>query len=794
MQSSSSQTNSPNKKTGWILDAYPSAQGEIAVWIITQYGERILLTDNYQPSIYVSAKQQCELEELIGKLYRSWDIATWRFTHKYAQPTDPEKSKVLELVLKDSRKISTLTNSILRMGDYMQYQVHNCDLKGDRAYFFDHDIFPLALVEINDENAGLQYKLLDSVSSTDYSVPPLRVMKLQVEMNKKNKIANFEDPIKAIAASQEEKEICIDSGDEAEKLSQLVKTVEELDPDIVVTSGGDSYLFPYLTQRATINKVLDTFTLSRDGTTFASKTPSGKTFSSYGRTFYRAGPIRIYGRIHIDESNTFVLSEAGFDGLIEIARTCRVPLHTAARNSIGSSMSSLQFYQAIKDDVLIPRNKSIPEAFKSAYDLLVGDRGGFVFEPRVGAHDCVGEIDFSSMYPSIMANNNISAETVLCKCCPDSNIRIPGLNYHICTRRKGIVAKTLRFIVDKRLYYKNMKEETPDPILKEIYDKRQIALKWILVTCFGYLGYKNAKFGTVDGHIGVCAFGRETLLKAARTSEENGFEVVHGIVDSLWLKKQNATIDEYKALCEKIKEQSGVPINFEGRYKWIAFLPSKMHPRVGVLNRYYGVMESGKIKVRGIELRRRDTPRFIFDAQTDMINVLSTANNASELYQKIPDALDIAKKYRQEILDGEIPIWDLIVTKRMSRKPERYRQHVSQVIAAEQLIKEGAEVHAGNSIKFLFTDAENKRHDRRVKAAQLLEKGTNPDTKKYLLLLYASAANLLSFAGYTTRSIYESIKKQKQRSLEGYQQYRWNSSKMEKLQCKNKITLQALEL
>ncbi len=609
---------------------------------------------------------------------------------------------------------------------------------------------------------------MDSVTSTDYAVPPLRVMKLQVEIAKKGKIANFEDPIDTIHLSQDEKEICIDSGDEAEKLCQLVKTVQELDPDFIVTQGGDSYLFPYLIERATLSGVIGKFSLSRDGTAFSSKAPSGKTFFSYGRTFYRANPVRLFGRIHVDESNTFVLSEAGFDGLIEIARTCRVPLHTAARNSIGSSMSSLQFYQAIKDDVLIPRNKSIPEAFKSAYELLVGDRGGFVFEPRVGAHDFVGEVDFSSMYPSLMANNNISAETVLCKCCPDSPLRIPGLNYHICTKRTGIVPKTLRFVVDKRLYYKKMKKEASDPHLREVYDNRQIALKWILVTCFGYLGYKNAKFGTIDGHIGVCAFGREALLKASHTAEESGFEVIHGIVDSLWLKKPGAAIEDYERLCKAITEQSGVPINFEGRYKWIAFLPSRTHPRVGVLNRYYGVMEDGKVKVRGLEVRRRDTPRFVFDAQTEMINTLAAANNTAELRRKIPEALNVVRKYREKLLDGDVPVWDLIVTKHMSRKPERYRQHVSQVIAAEQLIKEGAEIHAGNSIKFLFTHAEDKRHERRVKAAQLIEKGVNPDAKKYLMLLYSSAANLLSFEGYTTENIYDAVKGQKQRSLTGY--------------------------
>jgi len=757
----------PSHVKGWILDAYPSDQGEIAVWIITENGERIKLTDKFQPKIYVSAKQD-EIERLASRLYNSQIIAAWSFAYKYAQPTDTEKSRVLELTLKDCRKTQSLTRSILKMGDYLRYEIHNCDLKGDRAYFFSHDIFPLALVEIKNEKAGLEYTLLDSVTSTDYAVPELRVMQLQVEIAKKGKIANFKDPIGTIQVTQDEKEISIDSGEETEKLLQLVKTVKQLDPDIVVTSGGDSYLFPYLTQRATINNVLDNFILSRDGTPFAPKTPSGRTFFSYGRTFYRAGAIRLYGRIHIDESNTFILSEAGFEGLIEIARTCRVPLHTAARNSIGSSMSSLQFYQAIKDDVLIPRNKSIPEAFKSAYELLVGDRGGFVFEPRVGAHDHVGEVDFSSMYPVLMANNNISAETVLCKCCPDSPLRIPELNYHICTKRTGIVPKTLRLVVNKRLFYKRMKGEAEDQQLREIYDKRQIALKWILVTCFGYLGYRNAKFGTVDGHMGVCAFGREALLKAAHIAEKHGFEVVHGIVDSLWLKKQDATVEEYTALCKIISEQVGVPITFEGRYKWIAFLPSRTHPRIGVLNRYYGVMENGKVKVRGLEVRRRDTPRFVFDAQTEMIKTLASADNTAELRKKIPEALEIVKEYRRKLLTGEVSLWDLIVTKHMSKNPKRYKQHVSQVIAAEQLMKEGAEIHAGNNIRFLFTHAEDERHDRRVKAAQLIEKGVNPDTKKYLLLLYSSAANLLSFAGYTTKSIYEAVMRQNQKQLMEY--------------------------
>ena len=101
----------------------------------------------------------------------------------------------------------------------------------------------------------------------------------------------------------------------------------------------------------------------------------------------------------------------------------------------------------------------------------------------------------------------------------------------------------------------------------------------------------------------------------------------------------------------------------------------------------------------------------------------------------------------------------------MSKQPKNYRQQVSQVIVAQQLSKQGVEVHAGNRVKFMFTNAEHKRYEYRVKALQLIEKNVAPDKKKYLLMLYASSSNLLSFAGYTPQKIYDAVKNQHQTNL-----------------------------
>lgn len=144
--------------------------------------------------------------------------------------------------------------------------------------------------------------------------------------------------------------------------------------------------------------------------------------------------------------------------------------------------------------------------------------------------------------------------------------------------------------------------------MREIYDRRQGALKWVLVTCFGYLGYRNARFGKIDSHIAVCAFARDTLLRTAHIAERRGFENMHGIIDCLWLRKQGAVEEDYLELCREIEEDTGLPIGLEGVYRWIVFLPSRVNRNIPVLNQYFGVFRNGEIKMKGIETCRSDTP------------------------------------------------------------------------------------------------------------------------------------------------------------------------------------------
>jgi DNA polymerase elongation subunit (family B) len=56
----------------------------------------------------------------------------------------------------------------------------------------------------------------------------------------------------------------------------------------------------------------------------------------------------------------------------------------------------------MRNDILIPWKPTLTEHPKSLGDLLTADRGGLIFEPIIGVHENVAELDFVSLYPTIM--------------------------------------------------------------------------------------------------------------------------------------------------------------------------------------------------------------------------------------------------------------------------------------------------------------------------------------------------------------------------------------------------------
>ena len=851
---STDKSSDNNKVTGWLLDVYP-VQDRMVLWIKQNNNNSILrLEDNWTHSIYVAADNKADLESILFSLLDIKEnkrgnnnpplIKEYKFVSRYERIIDSTKAFVLQLTLFDSTKALTLAKRIERLlgsknrFGFEKYRLYNVDLQPAQAYFFEHNIFPLALCDFyhyldkdsKNNNKSLKIINLDNIWNTNYIIPQLRSVLLKVNTRKDNnnnsKIVGHTNAINSISieiaegkydsVSNRNGKIKIESDSEKQILDLLELEISKIDPDFIFTEDGDSFAFPYLIHRAKINgnKKLS---LSRDPIILQSPMKEGTSYFSYGRVYFKPSTIRLYGRIHFDQSNSFELSNetgGGLHGLYEIARICRLPLHTAARASIGKCLSSLQCYYATRKGILIPWKPVIAEHFKTLQELSIADRGGLIYEPEVGVHEQVAEFDFESLYPNIMRKYNLSAETIGCNCCctackdedgaddnsssnagvynisnsdnhhTDSRPRVPELGYHICQRRMGIIPISLRILLEKRAIYKELKnsgfcnyDNDSNSTLRKIYDARYSILKWVLVTSFGYLGFNNAKFGRIDAHIAVCAFDRKILTEVAEISEKYGCRVLHGIVDSIWIQRKrkrndNARIatttvmtekEEEEEYCLKLKDsieqQTGFKISFEGLYKWIVFTGSKQNDTLPVPNRYFGSFEGNSLKIRGLETRRHDTPIFFSKFQNEILEVIARGNSIREVKKLMPEVMNIFHKYAGRLNKEQVPLEELVFTKILSKDFDEYQKGRNTVesSAMNLLNSEGKTMKAGELLRYIITDYYQRYSVTRAIPVELIDfdmmtKKTAYDLIRYKELLVETCNSVIEHFGYSMSS------------------------------------------
>ena len=567
---------------------------------------------------------------------------------------------------------------------------------------------------------------------------------------------------------------------EAEDLPGLVRELarwlKRADPDLVLSDWGDEVIIPTVWRWSREYGV--PLPLDREANPAPRRFSGGRSYFSYGRIVYQGSSAPFAGRWHLDRRNSFYYRESGLMGLIQIARIGQMPLQQAARSSPGTLITSMQLARAVADGILIPWRKAEPEHFKTAAELLTIDKGGLTFMPPIGLHTQVAEVDFASMYPTIMAIHNISPETVNCPCCtgagasgqwpgvssllheehclplvlsstpvgatrrvaptwpPSGNDPVPEAGYRLCHRREGLVPKTLRPILALREQLKARARELP-PEEAAPYKQRQTALKWMLVTCFGYLGYKNARFGKIEAHEAVTAYGRDKLLCAKEIFEAAGFTVLHGLTDCLWVQKPgldsrrggpacppsagrtqgcaptrgnslSLTATQYEAeledLCAKVFRATGVKLALEGVYRWIFFMASKQDPQRPVATRYFGVFADGSLKVRGLMCRRRDTPPFVRRAQEAMLTKMAEAATPEELAALRPELEEMAEGFRQRLREGGINPQELVITRVLSQPVADYKVDTPTALAARQLEAAGIHIQPGEKVRYVHRE------------------------------------------------------------------------------------------
>ena len=706
---------------GWLLDLYEDADG-VCLWFIMDDGRRICLRQDMQVCFYafgpVKRLHDCclFLKQQPGVVHLGKESKVDLF--------QPEPLCVLRVDMRDPVSQKKCFLQVQRVFPDLTW--YNADISVQTRHCAQYESFPMAYCVLEYDREActlLRLEVLNSRWDLAVLLPVLRVMELIPD----------HDPAKtepsAVDVHLEGKKIRIPLDDPVIVLNRINELIESFDPDIMLTEWGDNWLIPKLLEMRETTGIPLCFNRDTAKDILWKKETS---YFSYGQIVYRAQEAHLFGRCHIDKKNAMMWKDYGFDGVLEMSRVTALPIEHAARVSPGSGISAMQMITAMQHDVLVPEQKQQFERVKNGLELIQFDRGGMIYQPTPGLYTDIAEIDFVSMYPAIIINGNISPEV------PLPNGLEPA------QEALGIVPLTLKPLYEKRVKIKQklLNFLDKDVPLARSYAARASALKWLLVVCFGFLGYKNARFGRIESHEAVTRGGREALLIAKEAAEEMGFDVLHMFVDALWLRKRGCvSVADFQPVLDEISRRTNMMISLDGIYTWLAFLPSRSDTAVPVPNRYFGTFRNGELKMRGIEARRRDMPPWIIETQRKALHCLSLAADARDLPKYLHKAFEIFRQALDDLNDGRVPLKDLVMTMRISRDLEAYKTPTPSVRAALQLLEQtGRRLAPGQKVRFLYTIGKNDVY------AWELPGSVPPETvdkAKYRLLFGRAAGTIL---------------------------------------------------
>jgi DNA polymerase-2 len=695
---------------GWLLDVYAEEDG-ITLWLLTEGDKRLRLRMDFDITFYAAG-----------------DFSLLRQAWIYLKEKDVRLERTIrrDLFLGERDVMAVTTSNpagLQKMLGELQRQFPSLD-------YYDADI-PITLRFIAQTNAHLlgrchikfdeewlqSIEPLSSPWEIDPTPIPLRILTLTPDCN-----PAIRKPRQLhVKYNQGEYSISLESP--RAFLIGLKADLGRLDPDLILTDYGDTWLFPQLSTWSKETGIK--LNPNRDENRQV-MTRKADSYFAYGQVTYRGAQFHLFGRWHIDRKNAMSFGEYGLEGAMEQARVTGIGVQEMARKSPGAGITAMQMLTALCNGIMIPVQKQQVEGRKTLSELIRADHGGLIYQPLIGLHGDVAQIDFSSMYPAIMVKHNISPETVGQDQAPE-----------------GLIPKTLRPLLEKRLMLKNLLSDLdPRDCRVEILKARAAALKWLLVVCFGYLGYKNARFGKIESHEAVTAMSRELMLQAKEVAEDMGFTVLHMYVDCLFVQQEGFhRPSDFTPLMNAIEEKTGIPIALEGVFKWVAFLASKRDARVPVPNQYFGAFQDGTLKYRGIELRRRDTTLWVRKIQLKALEVLAGANTPHEFADRIPDVMALVEHAKRELRAGRVPLNELIVRQRLSRTLDGYKSPSPVARAALQLQTRGRQFAPGQSVEFLFT-----RGGSGVYAWDLEEqpRSDSLDVRRYCILLDRAMRTVLA--------------------------------------------------
>jgi DNA polymerase II len=424
-------------------------------------------------------------------------------------------------------------------------------------------------------------------------------------------------------------------------------------------------------------------------------------------------------------------------------KTGLIDLNVKRSGISGLFMEQLGMMSAAFDHFYLPRLHKAGYAAPNIKDIATSSHaaGGYVIDPEPGIYNDVIVLDFKSLYPSIIQTFKIDPLSLVKN---DRNtLRTPG-GFRF-SKTENILPGYIGKLITRRADAKR----NGDKYLSQ-------AVKILMNSFYGVMGSYGCRFYHHDLPSAITSTGQWLLLGSKRKLESEGYSVIYGDTDSLFVKLNHPEKSSGKINGEKIAAdlnsywlekiyndfglQSFLELEFEKYYKKFIITPAR-GGETGAKKRYAGLLlKNGKevVEFVGMEFVRSDWTKLAKEFQV-------------ELYQKIFNNEDVTDWIKNIIIKVNEGAFDnkLIYQKRLRKNLEDYVKNIPPQVRAARMIDRNT-----GSIQYLITKRgpipiELKHDD--VDYKHYIEKQLKPIADSVLILLgktfdsIVDSSNQLSF-------------------------------------------------
>jgi len=595
---------------------------------------------------------------------------------------------------------------------------------------------------------------------------------------------------------------------EATLLRQLVAALEPYDQ--VVAWNGDRFDFEFLKQRAEVLGVdiefrrwlwLDHMVLAKRMNVSASK--SGAEKQSFA--------LAAWAKHFLGETKVVDLAEgqhvawkkwlAGGEERALLARYCSDDAGKMAR--IEGKTGFVELHQTICETAgVLPDSRTLgpKQSVEMAlmrlgrsrgmrFESFFGYEGGaevdedgkhfegaFVLLPtKLGIVENVHVCDFSRLYPSIAQTFNLSPETLYKRReeilpgeeRPEGICVAPGTEHWFRTEPRGLLPCLFDETLALRKIWDDKKAALPPGTEGwNEADKRSTAYKNMINAAFGVTGSVWSRFFVRECAESMTLGGAHLIKRVISEGERVGIETMSGDTDSAFCER--VTRAEFEAFIARLNREvfpeiarergardCRIKLAYEKAFERVVYVAGKRYAGRYLHFKGAAPTEDSEPEVKGLEYKRGDTSVLARAMQAEVLDlllgggILPGSKRRPTCESNTGVFLQLVERWRQRVMNRELPLADIVVSKKLSREPEQYRRPMKkdgthgayppQVRAALMARERGKDVGAGVRVEYVVANAKEKGlvlaedyDGENVDRAHLWENGVYPATMRVL--------------------------------------------------------------